>query len=158
MFHILSSCTHKQDPWSYNFMRGMSWVFWLHQNFSTHRCRRSAIHALQHFITSSYIILISSRKRLTTLNYQNFIHNVSHLVIIDHKHDHDLTTLCASCHECFDYIKTFATHRFRRSAIHADHTSSLRLASHHVVTQASCNLLYRQKLHTHTDCWSFRFL
>jgi len=32
MFHILSSCAHQQDPWSYNFMRVMSRAFRLHQN------------------------------------------------------------------------------------------------------------------------------
>jgi len=53
----------------------------------------------------------SSRKRPTTLSshklytqcFTSCYHEISNKI-------HDLTTLCASCHECFDYIKTF-THR-----------------------------------------------
>ena len=44
---------------------------------------------------------------------------------------HDLTTLRASCHECFDYIKTLLHVMSSILSITASqHTSSLRLASH----------------------------
>ena len=65
-----------------------------------------------HLITSSLRLVNnpSSRKRLTTLSYHKLYtqcftsrhHEISNKI-------HDLTTLCASCHECFDSIKTLNT-------------------------------------------------
>ena len=110
MFHILSSCDHQQDPWSYNFMRVMSRVFRLHQNFE-----HVVVIDLRslHLITSSLRLAkyITSRKRLTTLSSHKLYTKcfTSRHHVISNK-IHDLTTLCASCHECFDCIKTFIHH------------------------------------------------
>jgi len=110
MFHISSSCDHQQDPWSYNFMRVMSRVFRLHQNFE-----HVVVIDLRslHLITSSLRLAkyITSRKRLTTLSSHKLYTKcfTSRHHVISNK-IHDLTTLCASCHECFDCIKTFIHH------------------------------------------------
>jgi len=62
-----------------------------------------------HPITSSLRLVNnpSSRKRLTTLSHHKLYTQCftsRHHVIYNKIHDH--TILCASCHECFDYIKT----------------------------------------------------
>ena len=131
MFHISSSCDHQQDPWSYNFMRVMSRVFRLHQNFE-----HVVVIDLRslHLITSSLRLAkyITSRKRLTTLSSHKLYTKcfTSRHHVISNK-IHDLTTLCASCHECFDYIKTLLHVMSSILSITASqHTSSLRLASH----------------------------
>ena len=68
MFHISSSCDHQQDPWSHNFTRVMSRVFRLHQNFATRHVVDLIDHCITtHFITSSRITSMSSRKRHATL-------------------------------------------------------------------------------------------
>jgi len=98
----------------------------------TYRCRRSAIPA--HLITLSLRLVnnTSSRKRLVTLSYHKLYtqcftsrhHGITNKI-------HDLTTLRASCHECFDYIKTLLPAMSSILSITApQHTSSLRLASH----------------------------
>ena len=95
----------------------------------THRCRRSTIPASHHFITSS-CNNPSSRKRPATLSSHKLYTQcfTSRHHVISNK-IHDLTTLCASCHECFDCIKTFHTscHRSYRSLHH--NPSSLRLVN-----------------------------
>ena len=66
-----------------------------------------------HLITSSLRLVnnTSSRKRLTTLSSHKLYTKcfTSRHHVISNK-IHDLTTLCASCHECFDCIKTFIHH------------------------------------------------
>ena len=129
MFHILSSCAHQQDPWSYNFMRVMSRAFWLHQNInpSLSSIYDPCISSLHHFVLSTNT---SSRKRPATLSSHKLYTKcfTSRHHVISNK-IHDLTTLCASCHECFDCIKTFHTscHRSYRSLHH--NPSSLRLVN-----------------------------
>ena len=69
-------------------------------------CRRSAILA-SHPSSLRFVNNPSSRKRLTTLSYHKLYTQcfTSRHHVISNK-IHDLSTLCASCHECFDYIKT----------------------------------------------------
>jgi len=94
-----------------------------------------------------------------TINFINFAtscftprhHEISNKI-------HDLTTLCASCHECFDCIKTFthhvvdltipATQHFITSSRITSISSRKRHATLYVVT----------KIYTRIDRWSFRFL
>ena len=125
----------------------------------TYRCRRSAIPA--HLITLSLRLVnnTSSRKRLVTLSYHKLYIQcfTSRHHVISNK-IHDLTTLCASCHECFDCIKTFthhvvdltipATQHFITSSRITSMSSRKRHATLYVVT----------KLYTRIDRWSFRFL
>ena len=129
MFHISSSCDHQQDPWSYNFMRVMSRAFRLHQNIEP--IIVVDLRSL-HLLPSSFRLVnnSSSRKRLTTLSYHKLYIQcfTSRHHVISNK-IHDLTTLCASCHECFDCIKTF-THHVVDLTIPATQHFTLHLASH----------------------------
>jgi len=158
MFHISSSCDHQQDPWSYNFMRVMSRAFRLHQNIEP--IIVVDLRSL-HLLPSSFRLVnnSSSRKRLTTLSYHKLYIQcfTSRHHVISNK-IHDLTTLCASCRECFDCIKTFthhvvdltipATQHFITSSRITSMSSRKRHATLYVVT----------KLYTRIDRWSFRFL
>ena len=110
-------------------MRVMSRVFRLHQNFE-----HVVVIDLRslHLITSSLRLAkyITSRKRLTTLSSHKLYTKcfTSRHHVISNK-IHDLTTLCAPCHECFDCIKTFIHHVVDLTILHHIN-SSLRLASH----------------------------
>ena len=66
MFHISSSCDLQQDPWSHNFMRVMSRVFRLHQNFATHHI----VDLTDHSVTS----LRLESHRVVTQASCNFMH------------------------------------------------------------------------------------
>jgi len=111
-------------------MRVMSRVFRLHQNFATDRCRRSAI-PVSHPSSLRLVNNTSSRKRPTTLRSHKLYTQcfTSRHHVITNK-IHDITTLCASCHECFDCIKTLL--HIMSSILRSLHpiASSLRLASH----------------------------
>jgi len=122
----------------------------------THRCRRSTIPASYHFITSS-CNNPSSRKRPATLSS----HKLYTLCFTSRHHEisnkiHDLTTLCASCHECLDYIKTL---------LHITSSILQIIQSHHFVLnhivssrKRHATLCIVTKLYTRIDPWSFRFL
>ena len=112
-------------------MRVMSRAFRLHQNIEP--IIVVDLRSL-HLLPSSFRLVnnSSSRKRLTTLSYHKLYIQcfTSRYHVISNK-IHDLTTLCASCHECFDYIKTLLHAMSSILSITASqHTSSLRLASH----------------------------
>ena len=119
-------------------MRVMSRVFRLHQNFAT----RHVIDLIDHCSTTLHPFvshhMMSSRKRLATLSYHKLYtqcftschHVISNKI-------HDLTTLCASCHECFDFIKTLHT-PCRRSTIPA---------SHHFITSSCITSMSSRKRH-----------
>ena len=95
----------------------------------THCCRRSAI-PKSYTLSLRLANITSPHKRPTTLSYHKLYRKcfTSRHHVISNK-IHDLTTLCASCHECFDCIKTFHTscHRSYRSLHH--NPSSLRLVN-----------------------------
>ena len=132
-------------------MRVMSRVFRLHQNFE-----HVVVIDLRslHLITSSLRLAkyITSRKRLTTLSSHKLYTKcfTSRHHVISNK-IHDLTTLCASCHECFDCIKTF-THHVVDLTIPASH---LFITSSRITSMSSrkrhATLCIIKKLYTHID-------
>ena len=152
MFPISSSWDLQQDPWSHNFMRVMSRVFWCNQNFE-----HFIVVDLRsmHLITSSLRLIntTSSRKRPATLSshklYTQCFTSCHH--VISNKL-HDLTTLCASCHECFDYIKTLTRPVVDLRSLNLD-TSSLRLVNNTSPRKRPATLSYYK---LYTSCFTSR--
>ncbi len=102
MFHISASCDHQQDPWSYNFMRVMSRVFRLHQNFAhviSSICD-PCITTLHHFV--SHHIDVVTQASCNLLRRHKTLHAYRSLIVLislSHSNRNFVSwTSCSSCH------------------------------------------------------------